>query len=154
MTEKRRRIWIDRFQTLLLLRIAAYCLAYQVAVWFVFAAWRQLFAALEVTYGPLSAAGNWATLALVLLVVAPVLAYDTVRFAHRLVGPLVRFRKTMRAIADGDSVSLVRLRKGDFLLGMEEDFNAMLKALEQRGLVVVTPAGEKVSPEPQLAARD
>src|SRR5690242_2628041 len=36
VTQKRKRIWIDRFQTLLSLRLALYLILYQVAVWAIF----------------------------------------------------------------------------------------------------------------------
>jgi hypothetical protein len=47
----------------------------------------------------------------------------------------------LRAIAADEPVSLVRLRKGDLLHDMKDDFNAMLQLLEEKGYVLLqTPA--------------
>jgi len=62
---------------------------------------------------------------------------DAMHFTHRIVGPLYRFRQAIKAVASGEEVALVCLRKGDYLLEMKDDFNEMLKALEQRGAVVL-----------------
>jgi nitrogen fixation/metabolism regulation signal transduction histidine kinase len=72
-----------------------------------------------------------------LLTLVPPLTLDAVRFAHRLVGPIYRFRKTVQAIATGEPVSLVQLRRGDFLTDFRDDFNAMLRRLEQNGFVLL-----------------
>jgi hypothetical protein len=74
---------------------------------------------------------------LVLLILTPPLILDALRFAHRLVGPLYRFRKTIQAIATGEEVEPVKLRKGDLLLDFQDDFNAMLRYLEHQGYVVL-----------------
>jgi nitrogen fixation/metabolism regulation signal transduction histidine kinase len=63
--------------------------------------------------------------------------YDAMRLAHRIVGPLYRFRKTIQAINAGEELDLMALRKDDFLQDMKDDFNEMLKVLEQRGAVVL-----------------
>jgi nitrogen fixation/metabolism regulation signal transduction histidine kinase len=72
-----------------------------------------------------------------LLTLVPPLTLDAVRFAHRLVGPLYRFRKTIQAVAAGEPVGLVQLRRGDFLTDLKDDFNAMLRRLEQNGFVLL-----------------
>ena len=65
------------------------------------------------------------------------MTYDAIRFAHRLVGPLYRFRKTMQAIAAGEQVAPVQLRKGDLLVGFQDDFNEhALGILEKQGYVL------------------
>ena len=138
MKEHRKRIWVDPFQTGLLVRIAAYILLYQAVA-------GAFFALCEATNAVFAKSGAEAsylnsTLArtlLALVVLLPPLTMDAVRFTHRLVGPLYRFRKTIRAIAAGERVALVQLRKGDMLLDFQNDFNAMLKHLEQQGYVLL-----------------
>ena len=51
--------------------------------------------------------------------------------------PLYRFRQAIKAIESGEELELIRLRKGDMLQEMKDDFNRMLTALEHRGVVVL-----------------
>ena len=67
------------------------------------------------------------------------MAWDAVRFTHRLVGPLWRFRRTMMCIARGELVQPIKLRKGDYLGEFQADFNAMLESLQKRGVPVLMP---------------
>jgi hypothetical protein len=59
--------------------------------------------------------------------------------SHRLVGPLVRFRKTMQDIAAGEVVRPIKLREDDYLTEMRDDFNQMLESLQKRGVPVLAP---------------
>jgi nitrogen fixation/metabolism regulation signal transduction histidine kinase len=75
--------------------------------------------------------------------------YDAVKTAHRIVGPLSRFRQTIKAITSGDELELIRLRQGDYLQEMKDELNEMIKVLEQRGAVVMkTPGAEQTQNEP------
>jgi hypothetical protein len=74
---------------------------------------------------------------LAVFLLVPLLTLEALRFAHRLVGPLYRFRKTLRAIGAGEAVGLVELRNGDMLQDFKDDLNAMLKRLEQQGAIVL-----------------
>jgi hypothetical protein len=153
MKDKRKRIWIDPFQTGLLFRIVFYCVLFQVATWCFFAfcdvinqGLAQLGIEWELSANPLTRT------VLVLVALAPPLTVDAVRFAHRLVGPLYRFRKTVQAMAAGEPVALVQLRKGDYLMDLKDDFNLMLQHLESKGYVLVKTAGApNAAPAPQAA---
>jgi hypothetical protein len=153
MRELRKRIWIDPFQTGLLLRIAFCCLIFQGATWAFF----SLCDVIDDAIGTASTERHsFASAAvrsvLALIIVVPPLVVDSVRFAHRLVGPLYRFRKTIQAITAGEPVSLITLRKGDMLMDFRDDFNQMLLHLQQQGLVVLkSPPGSEPSKTPQLA---
>jgi len=137
MREKRKKIWIDRFQTYLSVRIALYFILYQFAVWSLFALERNLMVAMEETVGPVGVALCCFVLFLSVLVLGILFIFDAVKLTHRIVGPLYRFRKTIQALAAGEEVDPVSLRKDDFLQEMKEDFNEMLRALEQRGVIVL-----------------
>jgi nitrogen fixation/metabolism regulation signal transduction histidine kinase len=75
--------------------------------------------------------------AAILLSFALTFIYDAMKFAHRVVGPVYRLRKAVQAIAAGEAVEMVTLRKGDYLQDVKDDFNEMLKVLEERGAIVV-----------------
>jgi nitrogen fixation/metabolism regulation signal transduction histidine kinase len=141
MREHRKKIWIDSFQTGLLVRIVVFVFAYQVVAWAFFALCEQIntaFADMGIQSSFLKSALVRNLLALLILI--PPLILDALRFAHRLVGPLYRFRKTVQAIAAGERVGLVQLRDGDMLMDFRDDFNAMLKHLEQQGYVLLKTA--------------
>ena len=143
MHEKRTKVWIDRFQTLLFWRIAFYFLFYQVAVWSVVIIEWNIYSTLAELLGAAFATRAIWFLVGVVVVVGILFIYDAVAFAHRIVGPLVRFRKVCQAIRDGEPVGLVKLRKGDFLLEFRDEFNDMLRALEQRGALTLDTAEDK-----------
>jgi hypothetical protein len=141
MREERKKVWIDAIQTKLFLRTCVYWLVYQLTLWNLVFVWRLL------QGGP----GNpfeqyWLFLIdfypaiIASLILLPALSWDAVKFAHRVVGPLYRFRKTMQSITAGEAVPPVRLRDGDLLLDMRDDFNAMLESLQKRGIEVLKPA--------------
>ncbi|MBI1832736.1 MAG: hypothetical protein HYR84_14945 [Planctomycetes bacterium] len=141
MAEERKKVWIDPFQTKLTLRIAGYlCVFFVVFINLLFA-WKMI------DEGPIDPAQQfldtiWGNVPVIvcLLILVPVMAWDTIRFSHRLVGPLVRFRKSMQALADGEPIRPVKLRDGDYLTELRDDFNKMLEYLQKQGLPVIKPA--------------
>jgi nitrogen fixation/metabolism regulation signal transduction histidine kinase len=143
MHEKRTKIWIDRFQTVLFWRIAFYFVFYQVAVWAVVAIEWNIYNTVADLLGAEFATRVIWFLSAFVVVVGILFIYDAVAFAHRIVGPLVRFRRVCQAVRDGEPVDLVKLRKGDFLQEFRDEFNDMLRALEQRGALTLHGAEEK-----------
>jgi hypothetical protein len=145
MSEDRKKVWVNEFQTKLFLRITVYWLLYQVSVWNFLFIWNLLWGepgsqldnywVFLLSYSP--------TLILFVLLV-PFLARDAVHYTHRLVGPVVRFRRAMRDIAEGKKVRRIKLREGDFLTDLQHDFNQMLEVLEARG-VSILHAGDTLS---------
>jgi len=140
MSEERKKVWVDPFQTKLTLRIAGYLVVFFVVFSNFLFAWKMW------DEGPndpwaqfLDTLRTNIPVFVLLLVLVPVMAWDTIRFSHRLVGPMVRFRKTMQAIADGEPVRPIKLREGDYLTEMRDDFNQMLEELQKRGVPVLKP---------------
>jgi hypothetical protein len=151
LREKRKKIWIDRFQTSLFLRIAGYFVIYQVATWFLVIVDRNLYVSLKDLLGEDAAAYCFFLLVGVVVFLGLLFIYDAIAFAHRFVGPIYRFRKTVQAVTAGEELDLIKLRKGDFLLELKDDFNEMLKALEQRGAVVLKKPAAKPDPKQPAA---
>lgn len=137
MREKRKKIWIDRFQTYLSIRLTLYFVLYQAAVWALVLIEKNLFAIMDELVGPGGAIGVFAVLVSVVVVVGILFIYDAIKLSHRVVGPLYRVRKTIQAITDGEEMTLVKLRDGDLLQELKDDLNVMLKTLEQRGAIVL-----------------
>ena len=140
MNEERKKVWVDPFQTKLTIRIAGYLVV------FLFVFGNTLFAWKMWSEGPvdpwnqfLETMSSNLPVFVLLTVLVPVMAWDTIRFSHRLVGPLVRFRKTMQDIAAGEPVRPIKLREGDYLTDLRDDFNKMLEELQKRGVPVIKP---------------
>lgn len=143
MTEKRKKIWIDRFQTALSLRISLYFVLYAVAVGAILWVERSFLAGLERLIGHPLAPYAFLFQVLTLALVGLLFIWDAVRYAHRIVGPLHRFRTALKAVAAGEPVELLNLRQGDLLHEMKDEFNDMLKALEQLGAIQIKPPEAK-----------
>ncbi len=152
MREKRRRIWIDRFQTSLFIRITAYLVIYQAAVWSLVALERSLYNSLSAMLGTVATGYFFLITTATVVCMGFLFTWDAVKDAHRIVGPIYRFRQTIKAITAGDEVALVRLRKGDLLVEMQDEFNEMLKALEQRGAVTLKQDGATAQPKQPVSA--
>lgn len=71
-----------------------------------------------------------APLFLVLLALLPVFIWDTVKFSNHFAGPMLRLRRAIRALADGEKVQPLKFRNGDFWIPVADDFNAMLKTID------------------------
>jgi hypothetical protein len=147
MREFRKKVWINVFQTRLILRIALYWVVYMLTVANFLFIFRLL---AEGPGNPLEQYGRFlaesAPTFFLFLLLLPIVTWDAVKFSHRLVGPLVRFRQCVRDLAAGKPVEPIRLRKGDYLTEMRDEFNAMLETLERQGLLVLEPK-DKQEPE-------
>ena len=65
------------------------------------------------------------------LVVGAVL-YVAFRFTHRVAGPSYRLIESLKRVQRGDVDFQIRLRNGDFLTEVADEFNKTLEALQQR----------------------
>lgn len=65
------------------------------------------------------------------LLVLPIVVLDIIRMSNRFVGPLVRLRRSLRALARGEHVEPLSFRQGDFWLELAQDFNAMLARVQR-----------------------
>lgn len=140
MREDRKKVWVDQFQTRLMYRIGIYLVVYLFCLGNLLFIWRLLE---EGPGNPLyqyaSVMADNAPALICLALLMPIMAYDAIRFSHRMVGPMVRFRATMEAIARGEAVRPIKLRNGDFVTELRDDFNKMLEALQKRGVPVLLP---------------
>jgi sensor histidine kinase YesM len=135
--EKRRKIWIDRFQTYISIRIALYFILYQVSVGLTFFIGQIILAQYVTVLGPEASTLCVALAVMVLTAVGGLFIYDAIGYTHRIVGPIYRFRKAIQAVIAGEEVDPMNLRKDDYLQELKDEFNQMLKVLEERGAVHV-----------------
>lgn len=138
MKDERKKVWIDIFQTRLFIRIGVYWFIYLITLTNLLFGWRLL---IEGSGDPVEQyfrflAESYPLLILVALLL-PAVAWDAIVYSHRLVGPVVNFRKTLQDMAAGRPVQPIKLRSGDYLTEMRDEFNAMLDALHRLGVPVL-----------------
>ena len=78
------------------------------------------------------------------LLLLPLVLMDSVRTSNRFAGPMFRLRRSMKALARGESVTPVHFRDEDFWRDMAEDFNAIAARMHERS---ATPAANATQPD-------
>lgn len=75
--------------------------------------------------------------------ILPLVLWDLLKFSHRIVGPLVRFQRTIESLTAGKKVDEVRLRNGDLLFDLQATFNQYLTSLRtmESDAELPTPSG-------------
>ena len=64
-----------------------------------------------------------------LLLLAPIFAYDFVRFSNRFVGPMLCLRRNFRILANGENAAFMELNEEDFWFDAAESFNRIREEL-------------------------
>ncbi len=143
----RSRLWIDRqIQGALAMRVMLHWCVFAFVACFV----TLIFQFIADPFQPFSAKlqniwRNQGPFLLTIILLLPAFAYDTIKLSHRFAGPILRLRKSLRAIAQGEEIQRVQFRDNDFWRGLAEDFNTLI----DRGYFSQpTPASE---PEPTTA---
>jgi nitrogen fixation/metabolism regulation signal transduction histidine kinase len=138
--EDRKKVWVDQFQTKLTLRIGGYLLLFLIVLSNFLFAWRLMEEGTgDLVEQYLRMLRDYLPVGICLLLLVPVMAWDAIRFSHRIVGPIVRFRHTAQAVGNGEPVRPIKLREGDYLTEFRDDFNQMLDSLQRRGVPVLKP---------------
>lgn len=74
------------------------------------------------------------------LLLLPLVVIDIIRLSNRFTGPLLRLRRSMRALASGEHVEPLYFREGDFWKDFADEFNRVVARVQDE-----TPSAE---PEP------
>lgn len=77
----------------------------------------------------------------------PVVVYDFLRVSNRLVGPVLRLRRAMRALAAGEHVEPLKFRDGDFWREFADEFNAVARRMHATGGCCGEQSFECTAPE-------
>ncbi|HLA83819.1 MAG TPA: hypothetical protein VJL29_03415 [Thermoguttaceae bacterium] len=64
------------------------------------------------------------------LFILPVILLDLVRLTNRFAGPMIRLRRSMRALARGEHVEPIHFRDKDFWHDFAEEFNAVVAQVQ------------------------
>ena len=65
------------------------------------------------------------------LLVLPMVMLDCLIYSNKIAGPVMRLRKSMRALADGEDVEALRFRPGDYFTDAAEDCNRIAARLQE-----------------------
>jgi len=64
-----------------------------------------------------------------LMLLAPLFAYDLIHISNRFVGPMFRLRRELQKLSNGEMVSPMYSRQGDFWADASESFNRLREEL-------------------------
>jgi len=125
--QQRKKLFVDpKVQGALVLRTALYWVVCLITITLMILCWRILtgparpfythFDDMWFNFGPALVAS---------FVLLPLVIIDIVRLSNRFAGPLVRLRRSMRALARGEEVPPITFREGDFWQDFADEFNAL-----------------------------
>jgi nitrogen fixation/metabolism regulation signal transduction histidine kinase len=132
LRHKRKQLFVDnKVQGALTLRVVAYwfyCLltvALMTACWVILSETPQ--SSREMLQRVWAHAGPALLSSLLLL---PIVVVDAIRLSNRFAGPVLRLRRGMKQLADGQSVSPIHFRDGDFWCDFALDFNRVASRVQ------------------------
>ena len=136
MKYNRKRIFVDRkVQGALALRVFFHWLLFCGVLSVILPIWQLLTAGNPLAFSTQACIKMWVKnipLFVVLAMIFPAFAGDTIRLSNRFAGPISRLRQTMRRITKGEEVGDLKFRDGDFWSELATDFNAMRHKLESQ----------------------
>jgi len=85
--------------------------------------------------------GLYGPVAIASLFILPLLLLDTAFISNRIAGPLLRLRRSLKALAAGESVQPIHLRPKDYCGELTDEFNAVLAYVERLKQQIPKAAG-------------
>ena len=126
MTKRRQQKYVDReVQTGLILRLSIHWLLFMAANVIVISLWTKLVDTPTEPWAE-TVAIIWQRVfpfMLVSFALAPVFIWDAIKLSNRFTGPIVRVRRALALIADGEPPKAIEFRTGDFWKSLANDFN-------------------------------
>jgi len=130
---KRRQLLVDHsVQGAIILRCLLYWVACLVTTFLILFFWTLITGPARVSwmtidqiwfsYGP-------AFVASILLM--PLIGYDLLKMSNRLAGPILRIRRQLKMLANGEHVTPLYFRKGDYWRDMADDFNRLVAHVQE-----------------------
>jgi hypothetical protein len=74
---------------------------------------------------------NYGAVVLASAVLVPLIMLDVLVISNRFAGPLLRLRRSLRALADGEHVAPIQFRDKDYWRDFAGEFNAVVDYIEQ-----------------------
>lgn len=130
---KRKQLFVDsQVQGALVARVIGYWLSCLLTVIVMVVNWRILTDTDKLWHEQLG--DIWRSMGPVFVVgllLLPIVLYDILRLSNRAVGPVVRLRASLRALARGERLQPIRFRDGDFFAELAEELNAVVARFEE-----------------------
>ena len=151
----RKRLFVDpKVQGALVVRVLLYWIVCLITITLMLLCWsvlrtpRMFYTHLDdmwFRYGPALVAS---------FLLLPMVVVDIIRLSNRFAGPLLRLRRSMRALARGEHVEPIHFREGDFWQEFADEFNALLARVQGETHLTEPPCerDEWEDPEPVGAA--
>lgn len=73
--------------------------------------------------------GKYSVLVLILATLLPAFMLDTIKLSNRFVGPVMRLRRALKQVADGEQIDELKFRDSDFWQEIAADFNRAAKKI-------------------------
>lgn len=128
----RKQLFVDpKVQGALIARAGLYWAVCLITITLMLLCWRILTNSPQPFFSHLSA--MWSSFGPALVascVLLPLVVVDIIRVSNRFAGPLVRLRRSMRALAQGEEVRPLQFRQGDFWQEFADEFNAIIRRVE------------------------
>ncbi len=149
----RRQLFVDpKIQGALVVRVVLYWVVCLITVTLMLLCWRILngparmfyrhFDDMWFFYGPALIAS---------LILLPLIILDVVRLSNRFVGPFLRLRCSMRALARGEHVAPIKFREGDFWMAFADEFNAVAARIQDQAPPQPPDDPQQETPDPVVA---
>ena len=129
---KRKRLYIDpKIQGAFLVRTLVYWLLCLLTASSVLAVWMTITGPSRAIRHPLDEFWNEFGPAFIFaMLMLPIALFDLLRLTNRVAGPMYRIRNEMHKLAMGETVRPVELRSGDFGREIAQEFNAVLRRVQ------------------------
>jgi len=148
MKSLRKRLFVDpKVQGALVARVVLYWVLCLITITLMLLCWRIMtgsarlfythFGEMWFFYGP-------AVVASFLLL--PLVVIDIIRLSNRFVGPMLRLRRSLRALARGEHVEPLEFRDADFWHEFADEFNAVLRRVQGENSAPQESVGEQAEP--------
>lgn len=93
-------------------------------------------------------------IAIASLLMLPVIAYDMVQLSNRFAGPILRLRRSMLRLAQGETVEPITFRENDFWRELAAEFNVVAAELQKHRQQAALRAGDQKQPSSLKDAAD
>ncbi len=148
---KRKQLLTDRVQVALMVRATSYWLYCLLTLTLMTLCWRIANTEPQTFHSHLHALKrDFAPAAAASLILLPIVLIDVLRFSNRFTGPMVRVRRMLKSMIEGQPVQPIAFRDGDFWDDFAIDINGVAARLQELEAKVAALENERL--EPALAA--
>lgn len=131
--QMRKKLFVDpKVQGALVVRVGFYWVVCLITITLMLLCWRILSGPARLFYTHFDEMWfNFGPALIASFILLPLVLVDIVRLSNRFAGPLVRLRRSMRALARGEEVRPIQFREGDFWQEFADEFNALLARMQE-----------------------